>query len=644
MSRTTRAILFVGAAVFAAASLFAQPSPAAGTTTPQMPRAFAGVPGPDAEALLLHDRWTLRDDGAVVHERRQRIRVNSSLAINREHGETRVVWDPDVETFEVLSNTTVLPSGRTVQAPANAVVDELPPQVQRNPLWSSLRRKVIVHTALEPGAVIETAFRVTRKADGAPALAVAEPLALPFPVRERLVEVAARPSSPARVRLTGGPAPAPVCEERDGWRVCRVALTSVPALPSEPGTPPRVAMEPYVLAVAGAAAEIGWAGRELLRRLTAAGPAPDEAIAVARKAADAEPDRERRLLAAMKSLNESLSVSSGMTPSLSGWRLRPLAEVWRAGWASPLELAALHAGVLGALRFDAVPALLLPGPLATADSAGFALHDRVALHVRIPGTEGRGRLYDPQEPAGDEPLELSLGPAHAILPGGDEESLSVPALPWSRRLVVTARVDEKGAVKGEFAIETTGGATPHAPLVQDPQQVANRLAGGLLEGAKAKDARVTRLERHAAGLTASFEGSLPERDAAGLVTVAIAGVPGGVSTELPPLPAAQRATPLALPGPGDEEVEIRLDLPASWRVAALPVPVTVANGAGRVEVRAETAAEDKGVTRVTFVRRLALETSRLSGGDAAQARELLVAWGSPASRGVLLRPPAVAAK
>ncbi len=641
MARMVRTILLAGAAGLAAASPLAQSSPA--PQAPAPPKAFVAVPGPDAEALLLHDRWTLRDDGAVVHERRQRIQVNSSLAINREHGETRVVWDPDVETFEVLSNTTALPSGQIVQAPANAVVDELPPQVHLNPLWSSLRRKVIVHTALEPGAVIETSFRVTRAADGAPALAVAEPLALPFPVRERLVEVVTRPSAPARMWIAGGPGPVPACEERDGWRACRVALTNVPALPSEPGAPPRVAMEPYVLAVAGAAAETGWAGRELLRRLTAGGPAPDEAVAVARKAADTEPDRERRLLAATKALNDTLNVSTGMTPSMTGWRLRPLADVWRAGWASPLELAALHTRVLEALRFDAAPALLLPGPLASADAAGFALHDRAAVRVRMSAAEGDDRLYDPKEPAADKPLELSLGGAHVILPDGVSGSIAEPTR-WRRRLVVTASVDEKGAVKGELALEVTGAATPHAALVQDPQQLANKLAGGLLEGAKAKDARVTRLERGAAGFAASFEGSMPERDTAGLVTVRLAGVPGGVSAELPPLPASQRLAPVALPGPGDEEIDIRLDLPGSWRVAALPVALHVANGAGGVEIRADASASETGGTRVTFVRRLALESARLPASEVATARELLVAWGAPSSRELLLRPPAAAAK
>jgi hypothetical protein len=257
--------------------------------------------------------------------------------------------------------------------------------------------------------------------------------------------------------------------------------------------------------------------------------------------------------------------------------------------------------------------------------------------------EGDARLYDPKEPAAEKPLEFSLGGAHAILPEG-AGGLAVEPTRWRRRLVVTAVVDVKGAVKGELALEVTGGATPHAPLVQDPQQLANTLAGGLLEGAKATNARVTRLERGAAALAASFEGSLPERDSAGLVTVTLAGVPGGVSAELPPLPASQRSAPLALPGPGDEEIELRLDLPGSWRVAALPVAAHGTNRAGSVEIRAETSAAAAGGARVALVRRLALESAGLPGSDVAVARELLVAWSSPASRELLLRPPAAAAK
>jgi uncharacterized protein YheU (UPF0270 family) len=141
----------------AAAATAAQPQVVTKAAVPSAnaPKAFVFPGGPDAEALLLSDRYVLRSDGAVVHERTLHMKVNSSLAINRDFGESRIVWDPSVETFEVLHNRTVRPSGEVVPGPANAIVDELPPAVHRNPLWSKLRRRVIVHTALEPGAVIE---------------------------------------------------------------------------------------------------------------------------------------------------------------------------------------------------------------------------------------------------------------------------------------------------------------------------------------------------------------------------------------------------------------------------------------------------------------------------------------------------------
>lgn len=162
--RATSVRAFLLASAFAAAAVAAPgwaagAAPAAAATPPQ---AFAAVPGLDAEYLSVTDRYTVRADGAVVHERESRLQVNSFLAINRKYGETKVEWDPDSETCEVLANRTVLPSGQVVVAPANAVVDDQPPGAERDPLWSGLRRKVIVHTALEPGAVIEESWRVTR--------------------------------------------------------------------------------------------------------------------------------------------------------------------------------------------------------------------------------------------------------------------------------------------------------------------------------------------------------------------------------------------------------------------------------------------------------------------------------------------------
>jgi len=596
----------------------------------RLPKAFVAPAGPDAEALLLVDRWVLHPDGAVVHERTQRIRVNSSLAINRDFGESRIVWDPSVETFEVLHNRTVRPSGEVVPGPANAIVDELPPAVHRNPLWSALRRRVIVHTALEPGAVIEASWRVTRASSAAAGMTVAEPLAFAFPVAKRLVEVEA----PAGVELLVPPAeagePSAACATAGAVRTCRWTLEGVPALPGEPGAPARVEMEPYALAAAGAPAASGWAAAELQRRWDAAGPAPAGALDVARKAAGKEPDRERALLAALAALGDAVNVSGALPASHTGWAIRPLESVWAAGWASPLDMASLAARVLAASGYEARPGLVLTGPQA-GRAPGFALHEKAVLLVRF--GEGDERLYDPVDLTAERPFERTLDRPHVLAPGAPP-ALGALGAPWSRRLAATLTVDEKGAVKGELALATTGGATPHAGLVRDAQKLAERLAAGLLEGAKVTGARTTRLERGEASLAVSFEGTLQEKNARGFHALTLAGVPGGVSDELPPIPGTGRLSPIALPGPGVEELEVTLVLPKGWTVAAPPSVTKTANALGEVVVSGESG--DRG--RVVVLRRLSLAGRGAPAAEVSKVRGLLVAWGSPASRALLIRP------
>ena len=213
----------VAAGLAATAALAAPPPKTAVPPVPAktQPKAFLAVPGPDAEYLSLTDRYTLRSDGAVVHERRSRLQVNSYLAINRKYGETKVAYDPAVDAFEVLTNRTELPSGQAVEAPGNAVVDDQPASAQGDPLWSGLRRKVIVHTALEPGAVIEEAWRVTRGAAAAPWLEFAEATAFEPPVRVRTIEVDLPPGTPLHWEATGWIQSEPHREStagRDVWR------------------------------------------------------------------------------------------------------------------------------------------------------------------------------------------------------------------------------------------------------------------------------------------------------------------------------------------------------------------------------------------------------------------------------------------
>ena len=223
----------------------------AGSASPAVThrKAFDAVPGPDAEYLELVDRYTLRADGSVVHEHTSRLQVNSYLAINRGYGESKVDYDPAIESFEVVKNRTVLTSGRVVEAPTNAVVDDQPPAAKGNPLWSGLRRKIIVHTALEPGAVIEEAYRITLAAGAHPCLDVGEPLAAEAPIRERVVEwdvpKDASQRVTASVSIFGLMPNVSGNADRAVWTWRRVG---VPAIPEEPGATHRSEALPFLWA------------------------------------------------------------------------------------------------------------------------------------------------------------------------------------------------------------------------------------------------------------------------------------------------------------------------------------------------------------------------------------------------------------
>jgi hypothetical protein len=616
---------------FAAAGL-AQPKPDAAPAGGAR-KAFNAVPGPDAEYLLLSDRYTLREDGSVVHERRSRLQVNTYLAINRKCGESKVNYDPAIETFEVVTNRTVLPSGQVVEAPANAVVDDQPQAAEGNPLWSGLRRKIIVHTALEPGAVIEEAYRITLAAGASPWLDFGEPLAAEAPIRERVVEWDVPRSTRQRVTALVSMTPVmPTVSENADRAVWTWRRADVAAIPEEPGAPPRTEALPFLWV-----STCGWdeAAAELARRIEAAGPAPESAVAAARQAMAKETAWEARLLAAFAAITGSLNVS-GITPPLQHWQIKPLAEVWRSGYATPLELAALEAGVLTAVGFSADIALLAPPERDRKAAPGFAGFDRALL--RVTGEDGTRRLYDPSEPAAGGPLEARIaGPLLVPRSGFEAPPTSLPS---RRDLTIVAEVRADGSLSGSLALVATGAATPQAALVQEPGKLAEELAGAVVPGAKAKTQQITSLARLRATLEVNFDGKLPEKSDLGLVRFATPSVPGGIDKDLPPLPAAGRLAPIALPGPGSETVDVTLTLPGGWTVAALPPPAHASNSLGLVEITSTQG--DEG--NVHVVRRIELAERTANADQAAQVRDLLVAWLAPAGRELLLRPPPGPAK
>jgi hypothetical protein len=618
---SVRAFLLAGAAAAAfvpAPGWAADAAPSAPALTPRP--AFAAVPGPDAEYLSVTDRYTVRADGAVVHERESRLQVNSFLAINRMYGETKLEWDPAVETCEVLTDRTVLLSGQIVAAPANAVVDDQPAGAERDPLWSGLRRKVIVHTGLEPGAVIEESWRITRAGGALPWFEISAPIAFGPPARVRVVEVELPAATPFVWETTGWPAAEPGREIREGRDVWRWRFQNVPAQPAQPGAP-----TPGPAIVGSSCPNVQAMRAEFDARVAKSGEAPEGLLAAARAAAAENPGDETRLLAVLEAVSNRLAVAA-IAPSAQRWQPRPLAEVWRAGVATPLELAALEAAALRAVGFASTAAVAGGEGRSLDRCPALAGLDRALVAVTW-GAEGV-RLYDPVTPTEGGPLEFSVNRLAVSAPGPLEAA--PPARPTTLRIV--GEVAPDGTVKATLEFEADGADTPHAALVRDPEKVAAGLARAAVPDGRVSNVRVTSLARGRASLIASVTGALPATDALGLVRWPVAGVPAPV----PPLPAASgRVSPVAVPAL-DASMELTLTLAPGWTVAAMPESVRVSNEIGAVVAGGRQLAGG----RIEIGRRIELRRSVVPAGESARVRALLAPWIAPAGRELVLRPPA----
>ncbi len=608
---------------------FAAAGESAGT-----PRAFTGMPGADAEYLSLVDRYMLRDDGAIVHEREVRLKLNSFLAMSRRFGETRLEFDPAVEQVETLYNRTQLRDGTVVPAPANAVVDDLPPAAHGNPLWAGLRRRVFVHTALEPGAVIELGWRLTRSAKAFPWLEASEPMAADMPIKERVVEI----SLPASAKLRGGVANVGLAdaaewtqpvERRDAARVNYVwRRVDAAMLPDEPGASTRESFVPTLRVSTCADASALCA--EFARRVESTGPLPAEALGMLKDAVAKETDWERRVLAALDAAPKALRASA-LGPALQHWEPRALGEVWRTGVATALELCIFQASALGALGFEARPVLAGIRGQDPGACPAFTGFERPLVRVKDPA--GAWRLYDCREAARGTPLELATDLPLLAPEAGAAETARMPP-PWRRTVTIAGEFAADGAFAGSLSFTTANSATLHAALLKDPQALANDCAAASVPGGKARDARVTALARLSGSLTCVLEGKLPAANTLGLVELDVSKIAQGVDASLPIVQPGPRVTPIALPGPGVEESDMTFALPKGWTVAALPVAVAVRNAVGEVAVKVEARSDG----RVRIVRRIELAGNEVPAAAAEDVRALVNAWRDPAARSLLMRP------
>jgi hypothetical protein len=506
---------------------------------------------PDADAVIL--RWTQSftslEDGTRVRRDHRHVLLRDARAYGR-YADQRIDWRDSTDRLTIHTARTWLPGGGTLDVPHYAVNLASPGDVAGWPAFADWRQTIVSFMGLAPGAVVELDYEIAQTPGATPFFAGELRVGERDPTVWREVSFASPPSRP--IRAVGLDLPPLAGEGR--W-----VLGPVDAWPDEPRGPHWLAAAPRIRFTD--AQDAAAFARSFLDPASAAA-GPDEAVAkFARDAAGDDPDPETRL----KGLAERLRAGFTVLDSPRAWAARscrPAGESLDSGYGNPLEAAALLAAGARSLGFSVRLRLALDRslfePAAPTDGAfagllveasGGGLGEPVALEFR------RGTVR----------LEGAFSGLAVLDPGAEGRPLAIPARGESGSLLrVTGALalGPDGKLEGVLRVVLTG-------LFFDPAAVAETkareaflsgLAGKVVSGLGVSGHSILELtpDRLEVRLEVS---SPPLPKAAGCFVLELGEVPIALSAFPLPLDSPERRTPVVLPGPFREEVDVVVRAP-----------------------------------------------------------------------------------
>lgn len=315
---------------------------------------------------------------------------------------------------------------------------------------------------------------------------------------------------------------------------------------------------------------------------------------------------------------------------------RPAARTWETAYGHRLDRAVLAARLFREAGLEVRPCYRSHGYGAIdATVPGLARFEGVSLRVRGDGFEA---YYDPEAGAiadGATPFfgrtmwVPQAGRTPEVVSGGEEAS--------AVRLILTLKPGEDGGWTGTGFYDASGTFSPHheiAGLADEASGFLGGVAGSVLDGTEVTDLSFERLDadRTTAGFTLSL--AAIESDDRDRIKLTLGEPDGGLLDALPPdvrLFQEQRASPVLLAGPLDQEIELRLEL-GDREVVFLPAEHSIENAVGRFAL---TVDRDGG--RVTVKRTLRVGTATIGAAEWPLLRALLLEETDPRSGTLYLK-------
>jgi len=621
-----------GACVALPALGAAQPPPHAGAGRDQFP---------DADALVLShlQEWTLGDDGSVRLAEHKWVKLLSPRAI-------RAVADPRIDFREGLERVTVLaarthaPDGQVLEVPDYSRNVVAPGGAAGFPAFADLRQLVVSFSAVQPEAVFELRTERLSKPGAAGWLWADLRLQDDYPTLERQVVVRVPAGTPLGYRLDnmGEPGGFSKSEAEDG-AAYRWSFNVLNNCDDETRSA-RWQQRCGRLRFTTCDGPQVWL-KTLLADVERACEPADGVDAFVKQAIGEELDEAAKVRKVCDKLKAAVHFV-GSTSAWSGRHCRPAAEVLGCGYASAPEAAALCLAAVRAAGLEAEPAVSVYGPTFADDLAVDS--DAEAFLVLVHAPDGLLRVHPkegildasspPPDWAGQVPLTLDAEGGLRRLTWGEETEGAGHRLSLRGNL----RIAADGRVSGRLHFHLDGGFVDLESLRGNSQKVRlESMARRLLAGLSLTDVSVSELSADRLRAEAEVELKDALEQVGELRSLALSrDLPFLAAVDLP-LDRPDRRTPVRLPWPLAELVELNLEFPEGWR--AVVVPATVPGhpfGDGRIGLIEQTV--QAAADRVQIRRRARFDVAEIPPEEFGLVRDALNQLRGEACRRFVFQP------
>ncbi|PLX18424.1 MAG: hypothetical protein C0597_06280 [Marinilabiliales bacterium] len=114
--------------------------------------------------------YTLNADGSIIYQYQHRLKYITHLSFNRLYGESFIVYNSEQQELKINKAETKMVDGKIVPSPENAFNEILPHLASGVPAYNHLREMVVTHTALEPGCIVDFDYELKSNPDYLPFL------------------------------------------------------------------------------------------------------------------------------------------------------------------------------------------------------------------------------------------------------------------------------------------------------------------------------------------------------------------------------------------------------------------------------------------------------------------------------------------